>query len=102
HRTRAALTEVIRRKVFQKELRGVVVVVSALTLGKALRRNIPAVLPPELQSVTSFGPADVVDALVEVLNRELRSLGIRPDLKTIATQVQQNEIGKGIQSRELE
>ena len=49
-----------------------------------------------------FGPADVVDALVEVLNGELRSLGIRPELQAVATQIQQDDVGEGIQSGELE
>ena len=97
HRALAALTKVIRRKVLQKELCGVVVVVAALALGEALRRNVPAIFAPELQSVSALRPADVVDALVEVLNGELRSLGIRPDLQAVATQVQQDEVGEGIQ-----
>src|ERR1700730_2086079 len=101
-RTLAALTEVIRREVFQKELRGVVVVVAALALGKALRRNVPAIFASELQGVIAFSPTDVVHALVEVLNGELWRLGIGSNLKTVAAEVQQNEIGECIQPGVLE
>ena len=50
----------------------------------------------------AFSPTDVVDALVEVLNGELWRLGIGSNLETVATQVQQDEIGEGIQSRIFE
>jgi len=66
-------------------------------LGKALRRNVPAIFGADLQRVTSLAPAEVINTLIKVLNGELRSLRIRPDLKAIATQIKQDEIGKGVQ-----
>src|SRR4029077_17432534 len=58
-------------------------------------------LPTKFQSVRTLAPADVIYKLVEVLDGELRRLGIRPDLNTIATQIQQGKIGEGIQPRIL-
>ena len=52
--------------------------------------------------MSALRPADVVDALVKVLNRELWSLGIRPDLQAVATQVQHDEVGEGVQPRVFE
>src|SRR5690242_10392298 len=47
--------------------------------------------------MSALGPADVIDALIEILNGELGRLGVRSDLQAVATQIQQDEIGEGIQ-----
>ena len=83
-RTGAALSKIVRCKVFEINLRGIVLVVAARALREALRRNIPAVLGSKLQVVFAFDPADVVDKLVEVLDGKLWGIPIRADIQTAA------------------
>src|ERR1700751_2376914 len=97
----ATLAEVIRGKVVEEELRRVVFVVATLTLGETLRRNVPTVLAAELKCVSASIPAYVVDNLIRVLNRELRSLGIGAELQAVAAQIEQDDIRKRVESRIL-
>src|SRR6202035_5714871 len=89
-RTSAALPEKVWGKVFQVNLRRVVLIVAALALGELLGRNIPAVFSSELQVVLTLYHADIVDELVEVLDGELRSIAIRPNVQTRAEVVESN------------
>src|ERR1700686_4651903 len=100
-RTGTALPEIVRPKIFQKDLRPIPLVVAARTLREGLWRNIPSVLAPELPVVFAFDPADVIDKLVEVLDRGLGSIAIRPNVQTV-TEVKQKNIGELVESRILE
>src|SRR6202158_2065078 len=91
-RSGTTLPEIVRTKIFQKNLGLIPLVVAARTLRERLGRNIPTVLAPELPVVFAFDPADVIDKLVEVLDRGLGSIAIRPNVQTI-TEVKQKNIG---------
>ena len=88
--TSAALAEIIGRKVFQVNLRSVVLVVPARSLRKLLGRNVPAVLSAKLEVVLTSYDADVVDELIEVLNLKLpapmfSSKRLKPTLNSLVT-----------------
>src|SRR5208282_346935 len=89
-RTSTSLSEIVGSKVFQVNLRGVVLVVSALALGELLRRNIPAIFRSELQVVLTLHDAEIVDELVEVLDGELGSIAVRADIQAGAEIVESN------------
>src|SRR5882724_1147683 len=89
------------RQVLQKNLGCVVLVVAARTLCKTLRRNVPTVLAPDLEGVLSLDEADVVHHLVEVLDRELRSILIGSYIQTIS-EIKKSDVWKCIQSGVVE
>src|SRR5207244_7888532 len=84
----------------EKELfEDIVVVVTTLPLDEMLRRDRVAAVKPEFECMLAFGPIDVLHELIGILNGELRSARIRPDLQ--AQVIVELNVRKSIHAREL-
>ena len=96
---KAALRKVVRGLIQKEQIGGVVVVLSAGTLGELLRADVLASVEAELEGMLALHPTDVVGELIKVLNRELRRVAVRTDVQI---EVVENNVGELIQPRILE
>ena len=92
------LGQVIRHRVIQVALQRGPLVIPARALGEALRADVLTIFSAELETVTPLHPAQVVDGLVGVLNRELRRARVRTNLYTV--EFVDIDVGEDIQTWE--
>src|SRR6266436_556041 len=95
----ATFGKIVWINVAEVEVHGVVVIIAARSLSKLLRRNELAGFHAEFERVIALGPGHVVNGLIEILNGELRSIRVGPDLQA---EIEEKQVGETIQAREAE
>src|SRR4051812_30471045 len=98
-RTDPAFRQLVRDRIIEVQFEAAVFVVTARTLGKVLGRNVLAAFSTELESMAAPCPGQVVDKLIRILDRALRTDRIRPQLKI---QVEKLKIGELVKAGERE
>src|SRR5262249_46849384 len=93
----AAFRQVVGIHIAEIKVHGIVVIVAAGALREGLRRDELTCLHPELERVASSCPGCVIDGLVQILNRELRRVGVWAYLQP---EVEEEQVGETVQTRE--